>query len=258
MIRKRDEDAAAFAREYLFLALNLGEEMLRSGAEVSRVEDTISRICSTYGSERIDVLTITTSIVVTIYGEAFGTVTQTRRIKEQQYNMHKLELLNQLSRSICQDAPSLEYIKQELKVIERAPRYSFPLQIVTYALISGSFSIFFGGSILDGLASAIIGIIIKFIEPLLRKADINIFFSALLRSAFGGFLAMLFVSAGLGSRVDLISIGNVMLLIPGVALTNSIRDMFDGDTITGLLKFAEAILLSMTIAFGFTLVNFFF
>ena len=51
--------------------------------------------------------------------------------------------------------------------------------------------------------------------------------------------------------MDKISIGNIMLRIPGIKLTNSIRDFFSGDTMTGILGFLEAALLSMTIAFGF-------
>ena len=66
-------------------------------------------------------------------------------------------------------------------------------------------------------------------------------------------LAGLAVRFGLGDNVDMISIGNIMLLIPGVALTNSLRDMFSGNTISGLMRFIEAILLALTIAFGFAL-----
>ena len=43
------------------------------------------------------------------------------------------------------------------------------------------------------------------------------------------------------------------MVIPGVALTNSLRDMFSGNTISGLMRFIESILLALTIAFGFAL-----
>ena len=69
----------------------------------------------------------------------------------------------------------------------------------------------------------------------------------------GGLLAALSVRIGLGRNVDMISIGNIMLLIPGIALTNSLRDMFSGNTISGLMRFIESILLALTIAFGFAL-----
>ena len=75
-----------YVKKCLYLAMSIGEEMLIAGAEVHRVEDSISRICYAYGMERVDVLTITTSIVTTVYGEGFGSVTQTRRIKETTWN----------------------------------------------------------------------------------------------------------------------------------------------------------------------------
>ena len=71
-------------------------------------------------------------------------------------------------------------------------------------------------------------------------------------------MSNLAVLTGLGSHADLISIGNIMLLIPGIAFTNSVRDMFSGDTITGLLRFIESLLLAVTIALGFTFANFLF
>ena len=48
------------------------------------------------------------------------------------------------------------------------------------------------------------------------------------QSRLGGLLAALSVRIGLGENVDTISIGNIMLLIPGIALTNSLRDMLAG------------------------------
>ena len=44
-----------------------------------------------------------------------------------------------------------------------------------------------------------------------------------------------------------------MLLIPGIALTNAIRDLFSGDLVSGLLRFAEALMLAATVALGFVL-----
>ena len=60
------------------------------------------------------------------------------------------------------------------------------------------------------------------------------------------------VRAGLADSVEMVSIGNVMLLIPGIMLTNSLRDMFGGDTITGGIRFIEATLVAVMIALGFS------
>ena len=246
-------EAADRANEYLYRVLDIGQYMLQSGGEVSRVEDSIRRLCLAFGAERADVFTITSSIVVTIYAVRFGAVTQTRRITGSQYNLHRLEQLNQLSRRICAEHLSLEETEAALREIDATPSYGFGIQLFTYALVSSSFSLFFGGSLLDAAASGVIGIVLKYLDRLIRKAEANAFLSALLCSLLGGLLAGLAVRFRLGDNVDMISIGNIMLLIPGVALTNSLRDMFSGNTISGLMRFIEAILLALTIAFGFAL-----
>ena len=51
--------------------------------------------------------------------------------------------------------------------------------------------------------------------------------------------------------VDKMSIGVIMLLIPGAALTNAVRDMLVGHTISGLLRLAESLLLALMLAIGF-------
>ena len=173
-------EAAGQANEYLYQVLEIGQDMLQCGGEVSRVEDSIRRLCLAFGAERADVFTITSSIVVTIYAHGFGALTQTRRVMGTQYDLDRLELL--------------------------------------------------------------------------RQTEANAFLSALLCSCLGGLLAGLAVRSGLGNNVDMISIGNIMLLIPGLALTNSLRDMFSGNTISGLMRFIEAILLALTIALGFAMV----
>ena len=244
------------AEQYLFYAMTIGEMLLTSGAEVGRVEDTIRRICMAYGAKRVDVFSITSSIVTTMYGEDFGICTQTRRVAGMSNDLNKLDELNCLSRKICAEKPSPEQIKKELERIEKGPQYSFEIQVLIYALISGSFSVFFGGDLQDMFASALIGVILKFLESIVKKSSVNTLLTALLCSIAGGFLAALAVKTGLGHHADMISIGNVMLLIPGIAFTNSLRDMFSGDTITGLIRFMESILMAMIIALGFALVNF--
>ena len=241
------------ANEYLYEILDIGQQMLQSGAEVSRVEDSLRRLCFSFGAERADVLTITASIVVTVYSRRFGALTQTRRIEGMKYDLNRLELLNQLCRLVCSEHLGPEDMHDALEEIMSVPQYSFGVQLFTYALISSSFSLFFGGSAADAVVSGIIGMILKYIERSIQGVNASPFLSSMLCSCLGGLLAGLAVHFSLGDSVDMISIGNIMLLIPGIALTNSLRDMFSGNTISGLMRFIEAILLALTIAFGFAL-----
>lgn len=239
------------ADRLLDCALDIGEQMLLCGAGVNRIEDGITRICKAYGIVRVDVLTITASIVVTIHAPGFGSLTQTRRIRNGSNHLQKLHLLNQLSRTICEECPSFSYIEERLQEIDATPSYPFVVHVLAYGIVSGSFALFFGGNLSDMAAAILIGVLLKYVETLFHKFEIYPFFVTVICSAFGGIAAVLLVKAGLGVHTAIINMGNIMLLIPGIPLTNSIRDMFQGDTITGLLRFCEALLTAACVAFGF-------
>ena len=243
----------AFGDAELCVALDLGERLLICGAEVSRVEDTITRICRAYGAVRVDVFTITSSIVVTAFTPSGTPVTQTRRISGQSFDLTALSELNALSRRICAEQPTADAVAADLCKIDAGPRYGFVPLLFIYALISGSFSVFFGGGWREALIAAGIGILLKLMQSALARLEVNSLIAVLLCSVAGGFCACGSVALGLAASAGSISIGNVMLLIPGITLTNSIRDMFSGDTISGLLRFSEALISSAAIAWGFAI-----
>lgn len=246
------------AQKVLYCAMCIGEQLLASGAEVGRVEDTISRICVAYGAKKADVFCITSTITTTMYGDGFFTCTQTRRVTASKNDMTKLDELNKLSRRICETTPPPEQVKEELSRIKNGPRHSFWTCMFIYGVASGAFAVFFGGDYKDMLSAAMIGVVLKCFERMFTRLKMNNMIVALLCSSIGGLLANLTVKFGIGSHVDLISIGNIMLFIPGMAFVNSLRDLFMGDTATGGLRCLEALVLAMVIAIGFTFANFLF
>lgn len=241
----------------LTLAMDIGERMMCVGAEVNRVEETIRRICLSFGAKRVDALSITSSLVVTLSSK-YGTCTQTRRIVGTHYDLHRLEELNSLSRHICDYNCTFDEIEAQIKSIDRTRVYPFWEMLLFYAVISSSFSLFFGGSWLDAVSSGCIGIVIKVLQFLLERSKIGKIFATFLCSFFGGVMAYGLVSIGFGNSVDMINIGNIMLLIPGVAITGAVREMFRGDLITGCLRFVEALLLAAVIGGGFVLASLLF
>lgn len=244
--------------ELLCCVLDIGEQMLVSGAEINRVEDSIRRICKSYNAKRVDVFTITSSIVVTLQREDNATFTQTRRIYKYSTNLDKVDRLNNLSRYICSCTPEADYIINELKEINKGKTYNLRVEYTIYAINAGVFTIFFGGSLRDAVVSSIIAIFLKLSISLTQKVDTNILFVNIISSFIVGILAILSVSTGIGGSIDKIIIGNIMLMIPGIALTNSIRDIIKGDTIAGLFRLCEAIVIALSIAVGFGIASIFF
>lgn len=234
--------------------IDVGEIMLVSGAEVNRVEDTISRMAYAYGFKRADVFTITYSIIVSVYSADGNVHTQTRRLHGYSTDMYKVERCNSLSRSFCSKIMTADELKKEVNAIRSLPGYSNRTIILCYGVISPAFTLFFGGSMTDAAVSAICGIFLWFITHMADILEMNNILKNLICSALVAFLAGLSVFVGFGDSLDGIIIGNIMLLIPGVAFTTSIRDMINGDIISGLLGLCDALLRAVAIAVGFALV----
>ena len=234
--------------------LDMGEIMLTSGAEVNRVEDTLQRMLTAYGCSRVDVFTITSSIVVTVRTGENEAHTQTRRIVEYRTDMQKLEMCNALSRRVCAKPLSASELERQVESIRSQQNYPGWVRFLTYGAISGSFSVFFGGNAMDGLAALLCGFILFFSIELCTGLKLQRIIQTILCSAVMGLSAVFFTKIGIGASVDKIIIGNIMLLIPGIAFTTSVRDMISGDTISGLLGLCEAIIRALAIAVGFALV----
>lgn len=235
-------------------AMDIGEQMLLSGAEVHRVEESISRMCNAFGFIRADVFIITTSMVVTVFDNDGKSLTQTRRINSTSIDYEKLHLFNDLSRRICENKIAPEKIKGETEAIKRKKSYPIWAEFLSYSGIAAVFTLFFGGGLKEAAVSLIIGAIVRLGILLSEKVFTNKIFNKFISSVVVSLLAFVSVKLGIITSVDNVIIGNIMTLIPGLGLTNALRDLFTGDSIAGLLRTIEAVLIALAIAAGYFVV----
>ena len=239
-------------KKLLDLALDIGEEMLLSGAEVHRVEDSLIRICTAFGADRVDVFITHSSMIATIHDHSGIPFTQTRRLLSVGNDFDKLSKLNALSRRICNDKNfTIQEVVNEFNDIKQRKPYSFWLDCAFSVIVAWSFTLFFGGGLIESFVGAIIGFIVKFLVFYIDNFINNKIFSKFISSFLLTALAFLALSLKLIPTVDYVIIGNIMTLIPGVNLTNSLRDLFTGDSMTGVLRFIEALLTALAIALGY-------
>lgn len=227
--------------------------MLICGAEVHRVEDSINRMCAAFGAERSDVFIITSSMIVTVHMPDEVVYTQTRRITGIGTDMEKLHLLNKLSRKICEKNMTPEQIREEFREIQGTRVYPLWVECIAYMTVAGAFAVFFGGGVSDAVLAILIAGIMRFIVLVADKASMNKIFTKFICSFAVSSLALVGMKLGVVDSIDKAVIGNIMLLIPGVGLTNGLRDLFVGDSIAGLLRLIEAILTALAIAAGYFL-----
>ena len=235
-------------------AMDIGEQMLISGAEVYRVEESINRMCYAFGAKRVDVFIITSSMVVTIYTNEGETFTQSRRVTTTKFNIEKLHKLNDLSREICEKNLSAEEIRKKLEKAVNSKTFPLWLEFLSSAAIGGAFTLFFGGNFTEAVVSFFVGAVVWLCLYFADRFIPNKIFSKFYASAIATLLAFLSVKFGLIQVEDKVIIGNIMTLIPGIGLTNAIRDLFSGDSIAGLLRFTDAALTALAIAAGYYLI----
>ena len=231
--------------------LDLGEAMLVAGGDVSLVERSLDRLGIAYGASRMNVLVITSLIVATMTMPDGSERTLTRRVDTTgDTNFTKLESLNRLCTQCRKEPVDPQAFKAELDTICNKP---FPRTALYLGgvLAAGSFAIFFGGTLLDGIVSAIFAVFICFLMERLKKFSPNniVFnFAASLLAGLGIGIAAHLVPA---LNTDMVMIGDIMLLIPGIAMTNAMRDMLAGDTISGVMRLVESLLWATALALGF-------
>ncbi len=236
------------------IAINVGKLMLECGAEIYRVEESIIRICKAYGAKSVEVFAIPSSIIVTLNMDGDEFITLSKRVFVKETDLDKMDKLNGLSRLICSSYPEADEIEEKIDEIMNSKVYNQPIILLAYAITPATFCFFFGGNLKDAASALIIGIIIKFTLDGLIRFNANVIFTNIICSAVGSIFAILCVRIGIADNHDKIIIGTIMLLVPGLILTNSMRSFMMGDLMAGMLLLIEALLVAIGIAIGVALI----
>ena len=231
--------------------LEMGELLLDCGAEISRVEDTLERVGRAYGANRVDVFAIPSLVSITLNFPETVPVTETRRISSTgATDFYRMEKLNTLSRDCCREPLALKELRERLDRVA-AGKKPFLAVLLGSVLGGGGFAVFFGGTLWDGLAAAVFGAGICLLQNALGRTRLNTVASNLIVSLLAG-LAIGIVSGLIPLlHMDKIMIGDIMLMIPGLAMTNALRNMLVGNTISGTMRLAESLIWAGALAGGF-------
>lgn len=232
-------------------AIETGEVMLRNGAETSRVEDTINRILNTTGLQVVESFVTPTGIFATLNDPSIDMITYVKRVYKRNVHIYKIALANDLSRRFCAAEFTLEEAIEKLDLIKKELPYPNWLMILAKGIGAGSYAYLFGGNLADAFAAMIIGFALAGFQNLLRRGESNKFFEDILGGAIIGLLAIFFFYyLKIGTNFDLIVVGTIMPLVPGVAITNGIREIIQGDLVSGISRTAEAFIVAAAIAIG--------
>lgn len=229
-----------------------GRLMMEAGAETYRVEDTMERMARTQELSAIESFVTPTGIILSP-GSPYHT--KLIRIRSRSTDLEKVALVNGVSRKLSTNEYTLEEAYSRLLEIERA-NVMFPLwlQILAASIASACFLVLYEGIWSDMPAAFIaggVGLIFVTIVHELTKVK---FFAEFIAALSVALVAFLTVQMNFGTDLDKIIIGGVMPLVPGLLITNAVRDLMAGHFMSGLSKGAEAFLTAFAIGAGVALV----
>lgn len=235
----------------LEVALLAGRIMLENGAETSRVEDTMSRICSSRNII-VDSFTIPTGIFMS-YHDGKDYYPYVIRTKTMTIDLEIIAKVNDFSRTFVNGSVPLDDAKKRLMDIKATPHFPPLIYCIGGGLAGGFFTLSFGGRLIEALLSFVTSFLVVGIVKKMHK-----YAGTFVRNAAGGLLnamialTLIYLVTPFDQNIQLskIVIGSLMPLVPGVAMTNAFRDSISGDFVSGVSKLTEALLVAVAIALG--------
>lgn len=232
-------------------AMLAGEIMLQSGAETYRVEDTMQRILDTSGAEITEVLVLSTALMLTVEDSENRTVSKMMRISERGTNLGNICEVNGLSRKFCAGKLELSEMYESLKLLKKEKNYPPVVVYVCNLITVVMFTVLLGGSGVEALFAGASAMVMVLFRAFFAKQGLNEFMYHMTALACATFLVT--VCQGLvraDVNLELVVAGTAMPLLPGVAITNAIRDTLQGDYISGSARVLEALVRAVACAAG--------
>lgn len=232
-----------------------GKIMIESGSDMQRVDDTLKRIAKNAGIVQPKIFETTTGIMMSI---PRYNMTQIEPIEKRTIDLEKVARVNELSRAFQDHKITLSEMHENLLALSiSSPFFAFGWQLISAMLISGTLDIMYGASWLDFLptmiASAIGFMLMAFISKTFKLRFVSEFVSAVAIGAVSIFM----VQHGFGKDIGLVIVGALMPLVPGVPITNAVRDLLAGHILSGLARGAEAILVASALGLGIAIITHF-
>jgi uncharacterized membrane protein YjjP (DUF1212 family) len=226
-----------------------GEVLLRSGAEVSRVEDTLARLALAYGIEEAEIYATPTGIFITLGAEHH--LSAVRRVNNRTFCLDRVSAINALSREVtASPIPPAEALERIRAIAAQPPPVPGWTEPFFSALAAAACTMLVGGTLSDFLPALVANVVVQWVQ---RSAVTHL----RLPDAIGDYaagatavLCALAAAAWLGADFTPVVAGGIMVLVPGIAFTISVRDAMAGDLSSASARGLEAVMKAAALASG--------
>lgn len=232
----------------LRIALYAGEILLKNGAETYRAEDTIDKICKSRNLRHVSSFVTPTGIFIS--ENRFDGISFIKRIKNRTINLSKISEVNDFAREFVATSMPVQIALRKLRRIDKGRKYKEAIRIFFTGIASGFVTLSYGGVFTDFILAFLISMLSIILNEKINKLSQTAFLANVSSGALIAILTLMFKELGIGKSIDMIIVGAIMPLVPGVALTNGLRDFISGDLLAGSSRVFEAIIIAVSIAVG--------
>lgn len=247
---RAEKDMEEGSQRILKLAVSIGELMLRSGGEIYRVQDTIELILRSYGIEDYHVFVVSNGIFVTIHEEREDRGSMVRNVPLGSVHLERITELNQLSREICEAHLPLDEAYRRLSYCREIPEENVRSMLLAGGVGCAGFGYLYGCRWQECLLAFALGVALQWFLIFAQRLRMSKFLVNIIGGLFASAASFALAALGVPILYDKVVIGVIFLLVPGVALTTSIRELFNGDYLSGSIHLADALMTAACIAVG--------
>ncbi|AEJ19357.1 threonine/serine exporter family protein [Gracilinema caldarium] len=234
----------------LIIAAETGRRILEAGGETYRAEDAIVRLCKAWGYTDVEAFATPTGIMASIVDRDNRSRAVVRRITRRVVDLHRISRLDMLVSITEQEGLSVNAAEARLIEIDREKPYATLITLLAAALSASLFTLLFHGSLRDAIGAFIVGLGIKTFAYMLQRWHFPDFITTIIGGAIAALLSIITLRICIVEHMDKTIIGSIMLLVPGLATVNAIRDTIAGDLVAGIARLTDAFITAAALAIG--------
>ncbi len=234
------------------IAIRAGAIVLENGGETYRTEATVNKIAAALGAKTASSFVTPTVIQFSYTDDNDHYHSAIKRIKKRGVNLDKISLIDELTRRIERKKKTYNprVIESLLSRIENAPVYKTPFVLAAAALSSFCFAFMFGGTLQEASAAFVVGFILRLFLLHAQKRQFGGFSTSLLSGAITSVLTEIAFLCGFIPATEITLISVLMQVVPGLAIVNAIRDIIEGDLVSGAARLLDAFMVAAGLSVG--------
>ena len=252
-VEKKTEHENISVQDVLEFAVEAGRVLLKNGAEIFRVEETIQHICNHYQIKNVNSFVLSNGIFLTGEKEGREVFAKVQYVPLSGTHLGIVDGVNHLSREICAGKVSLEEASIRLAEIAARPPKKSCFRILAAAAGSACFCYLLDATVMDCIRTFMVGIVLNIVLVYFEKHHLSKMLINTVGGALVGIMAVWLCRENgvvVSASLDKVIIGSIFSLVPGVPFVNAMRDIADSDFISGIVKLIDALLRFAYIAIG--------